>query len=131
MTARARTYKFATIKKEAEKRSAKRTPRPDIPPFVIDDVTPPITITAPDTVERQLIIADLMGDGTYNIANSLPLLKVLCGDQFPRVWALVKDDKDPEALIGVIQAITSHFETVIADAMGAQSEPGGSEDSSN
>lgn len=129
------SYKFATIKREAQKRAETReaeNPRPVIPPFVLDDVQPPIVITAPDTVERQLMIGEYVGmDGMFNYGNSLGLLRAICGDQFPRVWMMVKDDKNPETLIGLIQTMLDHFAGYISDLTEAAELPGGSEDSLN
>lgn len=132
---KAKTYKFATIKREAQKAAADQPKRKDLPPFVIEDVQPPIVITQPDTVERQLIIAECIGrDGTFDFASVMPLLRALCGDQFGRVWYLVKDDKDPNTLIALVQTLVEHFQEEagsLADAVEANELPGGSEGSSS
>jgi hypothetical protein len=129
--AQKKSYKFATIKKEAEKKAAEREPRKEIPPFVLDDIQPPIVITAPDTLERQMIIAELMGpDGVSDPSSALPLLRAFCGDQFGRVWSLMRHDKDPDILFGFIQALMDHFSEVIQDMTEAEELPGGAEGSS-
>jgi hypothetical protein len=126
-----KSYKFATIKREAEKKAAAREPRKEIPPFVLDDIQPPIVITAPDTLERQMIIAELMGpDGVSDPSSALPLLRALCGDQFGRVWSLMRHSKDPEILFEFIQALFDHFSEVIQDMTEAEELPGGAEGSS-
>lgn len=131
MVAKGKGISFAKLKKEAEAKAAKREPRKVLEPFVINDVEPPIVITSPDTNERQLMIAEMIGrDGTFDTTNSLPLLRALCGTSFGRVWMLVRDDTEPDTLIALIQAIFKHFEDVIKGLQEAEEElPGGSEDS--
>lgn len=134
MAQKAKTYKFARMKKEAEKRREKQAPLPDIPPFIIDDVTPPIEISSPDTLERQLIISDFIGQwraGNWDMSNSMHLLRALCGEQFGRVWMLIKDDPDPAVMLELINAMFDHFSAVLGDATEAAELPGGSSDSSN
>lgn len=131
MAAKTKTYKFATLKKEANKKAEDRPKRKVPPPFVLDDIEPPISITAPDTVERQLIIAECIGrDGSFDMANVMPLLRALCGNQFGRVWSLVKDDTEPDTLIRLVQALVGHFGDDI-DALEAEELPGGSTGSSS
>ena len=129
--AASKTFKFATLKKEAEAKAAGREPRKTPPPFVMDDIDPPIVITAPDTVERQLLIAELIGPhGEFHSSATLPLLRALCGPAFPRVWALIKDDTEPDLTIGLVQAIFEHFREALPDTE-ANEQPGGSGASSN
>lgn len=135
MAAKKKTYKFATLKKEAAKKAADR-PKAKLPdPFVLDDVQPPIVITAPDTVERQLVIAECIGrDGNFDMANVMPLLRALCGDQFGRVWFLVKNDTEPDTLIALCQTMVDHFAEqggLTADMVEAAELPGGSTGSSD
>lgn len=132
MAAKKKTYKFATLKKEAEKKVGER-PKAKVPdPFILDDIEPPIVITAPDTVERQLIIAECMGrDGTFDMANAMPLLRALCGDQFGRVWYLIRDDTEADTTIALVQAIVQHFNSNLGDIIEAAELPGGSTGSSN
>lgn len=134
MAQKPKTYKFQSFKREALKRRDKAPARKVIPPFVIDDIEPPIMITEPDTLERQVVIADYVGQwqrGDWDMGNTIPLLKALCGDQFGRVWMLVKDDPDPAVLIPLINAMFDHFNSVIESLEEAAELPGGSEDSSN
>lgn len=127
-----KTYKFSEFRDAGQKRAAERDPRPEIPPFVIDDVDPPIEITAPDDVERMFIIADIVGrDLDFNEANSLQLLKALCGEQFDRVWFLVRKDKTPDTIIALVNALLGHFADAIEDLAEAGDQPGGSQDLSD
>lgn len=126
--AKTKTYKFAALREEAARQD---TPSPvEYLPFVIDDVTPPIVITAPDTLERQLVIAEMIGpQGDFSAGQALPLLRALCGPAFPRVWSLIKDDRDPNTAIALVQALIAHHYDAIE---GEASElPGGSEGSSD
>jgi hypothetical protein len=135
-TAQPKVYKFTSFQNEAERSRKDAESRPEVPPFVMEvpgDDAPDIVITAPDTLERMLIIADTIGaDGTFELSRTLTVLRALCGEAFPRVWSLVKNDKDPAVLIPLVQAIFRHFESVIAEAQEANADlPGGSGDSSN
>lgn len=129
---KAKTYKFATIRAEAEKTQGEQKPKPEIAPFVIDDIEPHIVITVPDTLERQMIIAEIMYNtqGVPDVSQGLPLLRALCGSSFPRVWSLVKNDKDPFTLIRICQMLFEHFEEAFDNAMEAEKQPGGSKGSS-
>ena len=126
----AATYKFADLRAEAQAASAEGEEQPEVPPFVIDDVTPPIVITAPDTLERQLVIAEMIDvQGNFSAGQALPLLRALCGDAFPRLWMLIKNDRDPNTAIALVQSLVSHFYAAIE--VEAASLPGGSEGSSS
>ena len=128
----AATYKFAALRAEAARASAQSGVdyETSVPPFVIDDVAPPIVITAPDTLERQLIIAEMINeDGNFGVSQALPLLRALCGPAFARVWPLIKDDRDPNTAIAFVQALITHFYDALE--MGAAEVPGGSEGSSD
>jgi hypothetical protein len=136
MAQKAKTYQFSKMKREAErKREKSPRKREPIPPFIIDDVTPHIVITEPDTVERMLTIADFVGmqqSGQWDNSAYIPLLRALCGDQFGRVWMMVKDDPDTEVLLNLINALFDHFSGVLKDVREAEEDlPGGSGDSSN
>jgi hypothetical protein len=124
-----KTYKFAQLRAEADKRSAEREPQRVIPPFVLDDISPPIVITAPDTLERQLVIAEMIGpEGHFQAGQALPLLRALCGEAaFPRVWALIKNDKNADTAIRFVQTLIAHFYEAIEGE--AAELPGGSEGS--
>jgi hypothetical protein len=131
---RGKAYKFATMKREADKRRADREDVPEVEPFVIDDVEPPIRITMPDTLERKLIVSDSFGawkSGQWNTSGTIPLLQALCGDEFGRVWMMIKDDPDELVMLELIQAMFDHFASVLTDVTGAADLPGGSEDSLN
>jgi hypothetical protein len=125
------TYKFAEMRAEAQAMAiVEPTGLPESPPFVIDDVVPPIVITAPDTLERQLVIAELIdAGGDFTVGQCLPLLRALCGDAFPRVWQLIRNDKDSNTAIALVQALVGHHYPAFE---GEASEiPGGSPGSSD
>lgn len=130
MVTKSKGINFAKLKKEAEAKAAKRPKRKVLEPFVINDVDPPIQITAPDTVDRQLTIAEMIDrDGQFDTGNSKVLLRALCGPAFGRVYMLVKDDTEPDTLIALIQAIFTHFQDVIVEMQETEELPGGTEDS--
>jgi len=124
------TYKFADLRAEAARRSTGDPEPIQIEPFVIDDVTPPIVITAPDTLERQLVISDAIArDGEFDASQALPLLKALCGDAFSRVWQLIRHDKNANTAIALVQTLVGHFYDQLE--IEAADVPGGSEGSSD
>jgi hypothetical protein len=126
-----KTFKFAALKKEAEAKAQGREPRVVPPPFVIDDVDPPIVVTAPDTVERQMIIAEMIGPNMeFHPGAALPLLRALCGPAFPRIWMLIKDDTEPDLTVLLIRQILDHFKDAMPEAE-ASELPGGSAASSS
>ena len=126
-----KTFKFAALKKEAEAKAEGREKRKLPPPFVMDDVEPPIVVTAPDTVERQMIIAEMIGpNGEFHPSAALPLLRALCGPAFPRIWQLIKDDTEPDLTVLLIQNILDHFKSAIPETEAAE-QPGGSTASSS
>lgn len=122
--------KFADLRAEAARRAQDRpTPSSKVPPFVIDDVAPPIVITPPDTLERQLIIAQMIGpQGSFGSAQALPLLRALCGPAFDRVWLMIKDDRDANTAIALVQALIGHYYDALE--IEAADVPGGSPASS-
>lgn len=128
-----KTYKFASLREEARKRAEAEGRKPPAPPgpFVIDDVQPPIVITMPDTLERQLALAELIDPhGSFSANQALPLLRALCGPAFGRVWSLIKDDTDPNTAIALVQALMQHmYES--AGVEEAEELPGGSVGSSD
>jgi len=126
--AAATTYKFAEMQAEAAAMGGEEAAEA-WPPFVIDDVTPPIVITAPDTLERQLQIAELIDNGEIGVGQALPLLRALCGDAFPRVWSLIKNDKNPNTAIALVQTLMAHMYGAIEGE--ASEVPGGSQGSSD
>jgi hypothetical protein len=132
----AKVYKFSVMKASAEKSRAERPQVPVIAPFVMDvgEGSQPIKITAPDTLERQLIVADFIGQwksGQWDNSNSINLLRALCGDQFGRVWMLIKDDPDPAVMLELVNAMFEHFDAMLGEIEEAAELPGGSGDSSN
>jgi hypothetical protein len=125
-------YKLSALRAEAARKDANRKPPPEIDPFIIKDVEPPIVITAPVEVGRVLVIMDCVGrNGEFDMANALPLLRALCGDQFGRVWSLIADNKTDSLMVAIIQKMMDHFKGLMDVAMEAQKQPGGSEGSSD
>lgn len=128
-----KTYKFATLTAEAKTRMDDRErERPEVPPFVLDDVDPPIIITAPDTLERILVAAEGFSQvQAGDLGAVMPLMRALCGEAFPRVWYLVREDAGPDRAVALLNALSVHFEEVLAPFKEAEELPGGSEDSSD
>jgi hypothetical protein len=137
-----KTHKWADFQKEADRRTGEggSQPRPSVEPFVIDDVEPPIVIPPPDE-KTALIIAEQIGmlsldmsDPKVSMQRILPLLRAFCGDQFPRVWALLPAENTTNAVYVVMQALQDHFTAQMAllqHAKQAADLPGGSEASSD
>jgi hypothetical protein len=137
-----KTHKWADFQKEADRRAGERGdgPRPPVEPFVIDDVQPPIIINAPDE-KTGMVIAEQIGmvtgdliDPATSVQRVLPLLRALCGDQFPRVWAMLPKENTTESVYVVLQALMDHFSEqmkVLAHAKEAAGLPGGSQASSD
>jgi hypothetical protein len=117
-------------------RGARRWAAPSVEPFVIDDVQPPIIINAPDE-KTALVIAEQIGmvtgdmvDPAMSIQRVLPLLRAFCGDQFPRVWAMLPKENTTESVYVMLQALQDHFSeqmAVLAHAKEAAELPGGSQ----
>jgi hypothetical protein len=131
--AKAANGKWASLKREAEQRASNRPARPKIEPYIIDDVEPPIVIEPPDD-KRLLVISECVGsDGTFHIARVLPLLRALCGNEFPRVWMLIPDNSaEAQDLMGLLASeLIQHFMGALRDAMQAADLPGNSEGSSS
>lgn len=131
MTAKTKTYKFATLKAQGEKEAGKRGKIPKAKPFILADVDPPISIEPPDP-KRALEISEYIGqDGTFHMSRARPLLKAMCGVQFGRVWQLIPDDDDSasEIIAQLVQAMFEHFNDSLSDVTEAADLPGGTEGS--
>jgi hypothetical protein len=136
-----KTHKWADFQKEADRRAEGRgaTPRPSVEPFVIDDVQPPIIIPQPDE-KTSLIIGEQIGMLSNDLLNPkvslqriLPLLRAFCGDQFPRIWAMLPEENTTENVYILMQALLDHFSeqmAVFQHAQEAADLPGGSRASS-
>lgn len=100
---------------------------PDVEPYVIDDVVPPISIPAPETVEQQLALMEVFSsDGKFRIADGRRILSIICGDQFEAVWALVRREK-LAVLLEFIDDMSRHFaEQGALEDVGEADAPGGS-----
>lgn len=125
--------KWATLKKQAAERTKGGQRRPQVEPYVIDDVQPPLVIEPPDD-KRLLIIAECLGpDLQFAPQRTLPLLRALCGDQFPRIWQLVPDNEpNSMALFGVLaEELINHFIVALKDVADAGELPGGTGGSAN
>lgn len=137
-----KTHKWADFQKEADRRAEGRgdSKRPSVEPFVIDDVQPPIVIPPPDE-KTTLVISEQIGllstdllDPKVSIQRVLPLLRAFCGDQFPRIWALLPTEGTTEAVYVLMQALMDHFSEqmkMLAHARQAADLPGGSGASSD
>jgi hypothetical protein len=128
-----KTYKFATLTAEAKAKMDERTRNnPVMPPFVIDDVDPPIVITAPDNLERILVAAEgFSAVERGDMGAVMPVMRAICGDAFPRVWWLVREDKGVDRAMALLNALAKHFEEVLAPYQEAAELPGGSSGSSD
>lgn len=94
---------FARLRQEALQAA------PEIEPYVIDDVEPPIEIAAPDTVEQQLALLSMFdNEGAFRIADARRVLETVCGDSFDRVWELLRGEKLP-VMLRFIQDVGQHF----------------------
>jgi hypothetical protein len=100
-------------------------------PYPIDDVTPPILIQAPDSAEQQLAFNEFFNsDGTFMIADARRILETACGDQFPKVWELVRHEKLP-VLLALINDMGRHFDEQNALELVSEDDvPGGTAASS-
>lgn len=110
-TSKGKTMKWSTLKREAEKKADAREPRKVTPPFIIDDVEPPIVIEAPDD-KRVIDIFALMGpQRNFHPGVMKPLLEALCGPQFPRVWMLIPDNSPvaTDMITQLAQMLVDHF----------------------
>jgi hypothetical protein len=138
--AQRKTHKWADFQAEADRRAEGREERPSAEPFIIDDVEPPIIIEPPDE-KTVLVISEQIGmlssdliDPQMSIQRVLPLLRAFCGDQFPRVWAMLPKKNTTESVTVVMQALMDHFTAQnqqLAHAREAAKLPGGSKASSD
>lgn len=115
---------FARLKAQAEK------DLPEVPPYVIDDVEPPIVIQAPTSTEQQIEIHQLFGnDGTFHVRDAELVLRALCGEAFPRVWEQFRREH-VKVLIALIADMGDHFGELL-QGNGEGDFPGGSPASSS
>lgn len=138
--AQRKTHKWADFQAEADRRAEGREERPSAEPFIIDDVEPPIVIPPPDE-KTVLVISEQIGilstdlmDPMTSSGRVLPLLRAFCGDQFPRVWAMLPKENTTNAVNIVMQALLDHFTAQnqqLAHAREAAKLPGGSKASSD
>lgn len=113
-----KAYKFAALKTEANRG------KPKIPPFVLDDVVPKVVIKPPQSLETSLALAELgVLEGQVKASNVREAFAIICGDAFPQVWNLIKDER-LEVAGALLGAIMEHFET---NDDGTDDVPGGSD----
>ncbi|MFE3052371.1 hypothetical protein [Nocardia sp. NPDC059239] len=113
----AKKSRFATLRDQARAKHKAQEP------YEFDAVDPPILITAPDTVDRALAIAEMIdNNGAANISELRPLLAAICGDAFDAVWAELKNEPI-ELLYDFVDDLNKHFGSV-PDEDGAEL-PGG------
>jgi hypothetical protein len=101
---------------------------PEVEPYVIRDVDPPIVIESPDTAEQQLALAAMFDNaGSFALSDARLILQTVCGDAFDRVWDLVRHEKLP-VLLALIKEMGDHFAEQGALVAGVEEEdfPGGS-----
>ncbi|QWS68134.1 tail assembly chaperone [Gordonia phage VanLee] len=100
---------YARIQREAaEMRKKAGSSSQDLEPYVIDDVEPPIIIHPP-SVDGQLTIAENVGPkGEIRVSSIRTVLRALTGENFDRVYELVKDG-DEFDLVALINDIRGHF----------------------
>jgi hypothetical protein len=101
---------------------------PEIEPYVIRDVDPPIVIESPDSAEQQLALAAMFDNqGNFALADARLILQTVCGGAFPAVWELVRHEKLP-VLLALIRDMGEHFKEQGALASGVEEDdfPGGS-----
>jgi hypothetical protein len=81
-------------------------------PYEFDGTEPPTPITAPDTVERVTAVAELVDrNGGFDFGSLRKLFAAVCGDGYPAVWNVVKDEPAPVLML-LINDIQEHFNTV-------------------
>lgn len=116
------TGTFARLKAEAD------ADRPQVEPYVLDDVDPPIVITPPEDAERQMELAELFGEqGQFRMSDARRVLRNICGDEFDRVWELVRGEHI-SVLLALIDDMGQHFaaQGSPADNVTEADFPGGS-----
>lgn len=105
----AKKSRFATMRDQARAKHKVQTP------YEFDAVDPPILITAPDTVDRALAIAEMIdNNGATNVSELRPLLAAICGDAFDAVWAELKNEPI-ELLFDFVNDLNEHFNAVPGD----------------
>lgn len=124
------TGTFARIKAEADKQRLDEQGPPA--PYVIDDVDPPIVIQPPEDTERQLELAEMFdaGTGAFRAADARRILTLICGDEFDRVWDMVRHEHIT-VLMALIDDMGTHFENQANLREAAGEFPGGSAASSS
>lgn len=87
------SFRFDEIRAEAEKKFTK--------PFVLE-------IDAENTVEIPFLTAEKAIEFEERAVGAKAQLEVLCGDEFPKIWDLVKGE-DLALLKALIAAVWEHF----------------------
>jgi len=111
--------KFAELRAEALKN---RTPTA---PYVLDDLDPPVEITAPTDLERTIGLAEVVSPtGEFAYRDARRILELFCGDAFPRVWELCRKE-ETAVMVALVNDILTHFKADLDDLQGI-GMPGGS-----
>lgn len=99
--------------------------------YMFDAVDPPIEIKAPDTIEQTLAMASLLDNsGSIPEREFKSLLAIICGDTFPKVWAVLRKEPDV-VLFPFVQELNEHFHPLPAEDAEVEEIPGKELDSSN
>lgn len=115
---------FARLKEQAAKDA------PELEPYVIDDVEPPIVIEAPTDSAVQLEIAELFGeDGGFAMKDARKIIRLLAGDAFDRVME-VFGREHISVLLALIDDMGRHFQEQRPELAEVADFPGGSHASS-
>jgi hypothetical protein len=117
--------KFAELRAEANKN------RKPTPPYVLEDVSPPVEITAPTDLERTIGLSEVVSPtGEFAYKDSRRILELFCGDAFGRVWDLLRKEHT-RVMVALVNDILDHFKEDLNDVNSAGDVPGGSAASSN
>lgn len=80
----------------------------DIAPYVFDGCDPPIEIHPPTSVEQVAAVAEIVESSGYDMVRFKDLLQVIVGEEFPRLWEVVR--RAPfNALMKLVDDMSSHF----------------------
>jgi hypothetical protein len=97
----------------AQMRDAARAKQKPVEPYEFDGTEPPTLITMPDTVDRVTAVAEML-DGDIGYGDMRRLFAAFCGDAFPTVWAVIKNEPF-DVLIDLVTDMNAHFNAVPKD----------------
>ncbi|BAD58764.1 hypothetical protein [Nocardia farcinica] len=108
----------------AQLRDEARAKQGEVTPYLFDGTEPPTPIYPPTTVEQVTAMAQIVdSNGDFDVANLRRLFEITCGDAFPAVWPVVKDEPF-EVLFMLVGDMNDHFAGVPAGEV-AGDLPGG------